>query len=146
MMKTNKLKVVLDTNVLLVSIPPGSKYRLIFDKLLMGVYDLFISNEILSEYEEKIAQWYDEQTVKELFEIFLVLPNVHRAVPYFRWNLIVADPDDNKFADLAIAANADFLVTNDKHFNVLKTIDFPKLTVCKAEDFKTIIEAASRDL
>jgi predicted nucleic acid-binding protein len=35
------------------------------------------------------------------------------------------DQDDEKFADCAIVSNADYLVTNDRHFEVLKTIQFP---------------------
>ena len=46
---------------------------------------------------------------------------------HYNWRLITIDPDDNKFIDCAVAANADYLVTNDKHFNVLKEIDFPKV-------------------
>lgn len=50
------MKVVIDTNVLLVSIPKKSKYRLIFDYLIDMKYDLVVSNEILFEYEEIISQ------------------------------------------------------------------------------------------
>jgi predicted nucleic acid-binding protein len=99
MKKINKLKVVLDTNVLLVSLPPRSPYRLIFDKLLDGTYELYISKEILTEYEEKIAERYDPQTVKELVGLLLILPNVHEITPYFRWKLIVNDADDDKFVE-----------------------------------------------
>lgn len=90
------MKVIIDTNVLLVSFPLHSPYHLIFEKLLGGAYTLVISNEILSEYEEQIAERYDAQTVKELFELFVILPNIERITPYFRWNLILTDPDDNK--------------------------------------------------
>jgi len=62
MKKINRLKVVLDTNVLLVSIPPLSQYRIIYDKFLSGSYDLCISNEILTEYEEILTQRYDIET------------------------------------------------------------------------------------
>jgi rRNA-processing protein FCF1 len=41
------MKVVIDTNVLLMSIPRISKYRPIFDKLLKGKYRLAISEGIL---------------------------------------------------------------------------------------------------
>ncbi len=50
------MRIVLDTNVLLVSIPKRSPYRIIFDNLLANKFDLVISNEILSEYTEIIAQ------------------------------------------------------------------------------------------
>jgi predicted nucleic acid-binding protein len=58
---------------------------------------------------------------------------------YYKWNLITADPDDNKFVDCAVSANVDFIVTNDKHFNVLKNIDFPQINVIDIDAFKKII-------
>lgn len=45
--------------------------------------------------------------------------NIVRVEPQFRFNVITADADDNKFADCAIAANADFIITEDQHFAVL---------------------------
>ena len=133
------MRVILDTNVLLVALPSCSPYRLIFDRLLEGAYQLCLSNEILTEYEEKIAERYDAEAVKDLLGVLLLLPNVRQIIPYFRWNLIENDPDDNKFVDAAISANVDYLVTNDKHFNILKTLDFPKIHLCKAEEFKAIL-------
>ena len=46
---------------------------------------------------------------------------------------------DKKFVDCAISANADYIVTNDKHFNVLKKMDFPKINIIDIETFKKII-------
>ena len=93
----------------------------------------------MTEYEEQIAIRYDAQTVNELMGILLVLQNVQRVTPYFRWQLIINDPDDDKFVDAAIAANVEYLVTNDRHFNVLKNVDFPKVTLCTAENFLKIV-------
>ena len=56
MTNLNNLRVVLDTNVFLVSLVPHFKYYWVFEKLQEGEYDLIISNEILSEYEEKIIE------------------------------------------------------------------------------------------
>lgn len=39
--------------------------------------------------------------------------------PTFFFRTISADRDDDKFADCAIAANADFIITSDQHFHVL---------------------------
>ena len=36
--------------------------------------------------------------------------------PSFFFRTISADRDDDKFADCAIAANADYIITSDKHF------------------------------
>jgi len=38
-----------------------------------------------------------------------------------------------------ISANAKIIVTNDKHFNVLKKIDFPKVNVVDIDAFKDIL-------
>ena len=58
---------------------------------------------------------------------------------YYFWGLIKSDLDDNKFVDCALMANADFIVTEDKHFKVLKDIPFPVITVLGIEDFKKIL-------
>ena len=52
---------------------------------------------------------------------------------------ITEDPDDNKFVDCAIAADAELIVTNDKHFDVLRTVSWPKLTIIKLKEFAALI-------
>jgi predicted nucleic acid-binding protein len=49
------------------------------------------------------------------------------------------DPDDNKFSDCAIAAGANYLVTEDKHFDVLKEIGFPQINVVSLDEFRHIL-------
>ena len=39
-----------------------------------------------------------------------------------------------------IAAGADFLVSNDRHFNVLRSDDFPPVQVITLEDFLEIVQ------
>jgi predicted nucleic acid-binding protein len=45
--------------------------------------------------------------------------NVLYVEPHFRFRLIAADPDDDKFADCAITVEADFILTSDRHFDAL---------------------------
>jgi len=58
---------------------------------------------------------------------------------FFKWLLLVNDEDDDKFADCAVSGNADFIVTDDKHFNTLKNVEFPAIKVIKTQDFLEII-------
>ena len=81
------LKVVLDTNTILRSISRRSTFSIVLDKLYEGEYELWVTNDILLEYEG----------------------NVH------------------------------YLVTNDKHFNVLKSIPFPAINVITLETFKDLL-------
>ena len=89
----------------------------------------------MAEYEEKLTNKYSSKTADLILSILSVAPNVIFHEPYFKWNLIEQDADDNKFADLSIAGNADYLVTNDKHFNVLKSVEFPKVNIITLDDF-----------
>lgn len=133
------MKIVLDTNVLLVSIPRMSKYRPIFDALLSGRIELSVSNEILSEYLEIIAVKTTPTIANNIAELLMNLPNVELIATYFRWSLITADADDNKFVDCAIAANSDYLVSNDRHFRELERISFPQVNVLTPIEFLDLI-------
>lgn len=62
---------------------------------------------------------------------------------HFSFGLITVDADDNKFVDCAIVANAHFIVTEDKHFYVLKNIEFPHVDVIGIDDFKDILASSS---
>lgn len=66
------MKVVLDTNILLVSIAKKSQYRVIFDSLLSNKFDLIISNDILSEYTEIIAQKTNGMVANNISEMLLL--------------------------------------------------------------------------
>ncbi|MFN0036366.1 MAG: PIN domain-containing protein, partial [Saprospiraceae bacterium] len=83
------MRIVLDINVLLVSLPVGRKYRPIFDALKAGAFKLLITNEILTEYEEKIDEKTTPQIAQNVVRLLLNLPNVERISNiYYRWNLI----------------------------------------------------------
>jgi uncharacterized protein len=71
-----------------------------------------------------------------IMEMLDNLPNVEFITRYYRWNLITIDPDDNPFVDCAVAVSADALITQDKHFNILKTIPFPVVNLMNYDEFK----------
>lgn len=133
------MRVVLDTNIFLVSIPPQSTQHLIFQKLLEKEYELLVSSDILLEYEEILAQRANPIIAKHAFLVLENLPNVIKVENHFRWNLIEVDKDDNKFVDAAFNGNADYLVSNDRHFNILKSTDFPKVTLLNLEEFMALL-------
>lgn len=61
------------------------------------------------------------------------LKNAEQTETYYNWHLIEQDKDDNKFVDAAISGRADYLITNDHHFDILKSIAFPKVEVMNIE-------------
>ncbi len=113
------MRVVLDTNVILRAISSRSQFAIIIDKLFSNEFELLISSEILLEYEEILTKFYGILTAKSFLDFLLLLPNVTKISPSFKLNLILKDPDDNKFIDCAFAGNATYIVTDDRHFNIL---------------------------
>ena len=130
-------KIVLDTNVLLVSISSKSKLHWIFKSLLEGKFTLCVTTDILAEYAEIIELHMGILASENALGVLENLPNVEFITNYYKFNLL-KDEDDNKFVDCCISANADFIVTHDSDFNLLKNIDFPKVVVIDTMTFKKI--------
>ena len=124
------MNIVLDTNVLLQVAFTEKAPRIVWDKLLAGEYILCVTEDILYEYQEKVIDcFHNEQLANALINILLNSKYVKRVETYFRYNLIKADVDDNKFVDCALACNAKFIVSEDAHFDELEKIEFPQVDV-----------------
>ena len=128
-------RVVLDTNCLLQALPSRSPYHKIWTGILAGHICLCVNTEILNEYEEILAQKTTAEIAHNVVEAIARLHTTKFQEVYIHFGLIEADADDNKFVDCAVASNAEYIVTNDAHFNVLKQIGWPKLTVIAIKEF-----------
>jgi putative PIN family toxin of toxin-antitoxin system len=134
------MKVVIDTNIFVACYSVNSLHHDIFRNLILGKYKLMLTNSILFEYEEVLGQKYPGSLVEIFKDILSISENVILVEPYILWNLIEVDPDDNKFVDCAVNSGADFIVTQDKHFNILKTIGFPPTNVIGIDAFLEIVK------
>ena len=94
-----------------------------------------MSNEILEEYAEILQKLTDAETSELVLSTILNSPFVRFVTPYYKFNLIEADPDDNKFVDCTLAAGARFLISNDHHYDILKRIEYPKVDVLTISEF-----------
>ena len=134
------MKIVLDTNCLIPIIIPGSFGYDIWQAFRYGRYTLCVSTEILLEYEEILTRITgDKEFALYVVEAIANAPNVERINPSFRFNLIISDPDDNKFVDCAIIAGTTYIVSNDRHFKELEQYDFPKVDVRTLSEFLNIV-------
>ena len=128
-------RIVLDTNCLLQALPSRSPYHKIWTEILVGRICLCVNTDILSEYEEIIAQKTNAEIAHNVVEAIARLHTTEFLDVYYHFGLIESDVDDNKFVDCAIKANARFIVSQDHHFDILKTIPFPKVDVISIDDF-----------
>lgn len=102
--------------------------------------DVYLTTDILHEYEKKIAEHWSVEVARAVIRTLTESSSVHLITTYFRFGLIINDADDNKFTDCAFAANVDFLISNDKHFDILKKINFPKIKVIRLEEFESFLK------
>lgn len=133
------MTVVIDCNVLVMCLTSRSPWHIIYQSLIAGKYNLAITDEIVLEYEEIIQKKYGITTSNAFISLLSELPNVYYLHTYYRWLLIDADPDDNKYCDCAVAGKADYLVSEDNHFNILKTVSFPKITAVSIDEFAAML-------
>jgi len=129
------VRLVVDTNIFFPAFNPKSRYYPIVENFISKKFSLLISTPILLEYEEILQRVFPESLLEQFWLFLLTSDNVAFVNPTFRFLLPFTDEDDEKFVDCAVCGNADFLLTNDKHFNILKNIEFPKVKVVTADFF-----------
>ena len=125
---------MLDTNSLLQCISRRSAFHEIWLSFLDGRNLLCVTNEILIEYEEILERETSHEFALLAMNVIINNPYTMFVTPYYHFNLIKSDPDDNKFVDCAVAGNARFVVTEDRHYKILEEIDFPKVDIIGLDD------------
>ena len=132
-------RIVIDTNCLLAILPSASPYHKVWTDFIGNKLEICVSNEILMEYEEILSQKTSSFFADAIIKALINRKNLIRVSPTWRFSLITQDPDDNKFADCAVAGQAEILVSNDKHFIALNRIDFPSIRLLSIQEFAAML-------
>lgn len=123
-------QVVIDTSVIISAIRSkrGASYKLLLTLGQNPNWQSNLSTALLLEYEEKINEQAPEfGYTKDDIENFLdfLCSEANEPAIYFRWRPFLKDADDEMVLDLAIAANADYIITynlrdfrNVERFNI----------------------------
>ncbi len=118
---------------------PRSKYHAVWESFVSGENRLCITNDIIEEYIEILQKLVGYEVSEYIVKTIINSPFTEFFTPYYHFELIKADPDDNKFVDCAIVAHARYVVTNDYHYDVLKEIPFPKVQIISIQDFMKVV-------
>ena len=120
--------VCIDTNVVLGMFGRGAPWLVLRQALFSGRFRWAISTEILLEYEEVTAREMGTAQTAVMLRFIELLQESRRNILYispdFRFHTIPADADDDQFADCAIVAQADYVITADRHFRTLATAGY----------------------
>lgn len=114
------MTVCIDTNVLMSMLSHRHPWKHILEAWTQKRFEWALSNEVLTEYEELILprvgflRW--DRFMSLLENAAQHSGYIRFTSPSYRFRVISADPDDNKFIDCAVAAEAEWIITEDAHF------------------------------
>jgi putative PIN family toxin of toxin-antitoxin system len=132
-MRDKKLKVVIDTNVLISSIWGGKPYKII-EMWDQGKILVVVNQDILDEYFVVLNRFHlTEEDIEDITILFLNPNKTIIADSDLRLNIIKSDPEDNKFLECAKTGNADFIISGDKH--LLGIDSFENIKIVTVNDF-----------
>jgi putative PIN family toxin of toxin-antitoxin system len=132
------LKVVLDTNIFISAFAiPGGKAEEAYLNAVRGNFNLCSSVAILTETAQKLRDKFgwDEDKITRLLKTIAKIATIIKSQP--RLHLLTDEPD-NRILECALAADADLIVTGDKHLLSLK--HFQNAKIVRLSDFLEILK------
>jgi len=124
---------VLDTNILIsLTLWDQSVAHRLFSKIVILGHELFSSKEIIDEYRHSLTRDFDysNEEINSFIERTLLFLNLVETNE--KLDIVKEDQTDNKILECAIAANADYVITYDKHLLRLK--EFKSIRIITPEE------------
>ena len=132
------MKVVLDTNIFISGIHwPGPSGKVLiswFDDL----FELVSSEEIVEEITRVLMNFkvpLSTTTINLWKNIILEKSIIVKPTEII--SIVKEDPGDNKIIEAAVAGNANYIISIDKH--LLKLKEFRNIKIIKPEDFLKVL-------
>ncbi len=133
------MRIVLDTNVFISGIFwEGNFCSQIIDGWKRGRFQLISSLKIIDELIETLRNFkisMNEDLIKEWKN--LIIENSIMINPLTTIKVVKDDPEDDKFIEVAIDGEADFIISQDKH--LLKLKEYNKIKILKPEEAVLIL-------
>ncbi len=127
------MRIVVDTNVIVSALVFGGLPRRVFEFVEDGYCELFYADEIQEETRRVLHDkfgWDEERLDRYLRTLWNLGKKV---VLLHRVNAIQEDPDDNRILECALAADADVIVSGDRH--LLRLGGYEGITILTPRDF-----------
>jgi uncharacterized protein len=128
------VKAVLDTNIWVSSIIFGRRLASILDLWQTNHFTAYFSPATMHELHNELLDWGIKLGVQKEIADYLHLLNRRAIVVYPQHPFHqCADPDDNKFFEVALEARCDYLVSGDS--KVLQVQPVPSLNIVSPRAF-----------
>ena len=133
-------KVTADTNIYLSALNFGGKPQELLELARADKIELAISNAIITEISRVLYNKFswDRADVAEAVDLLLRFTKyVH---PDHRFDVVPADPDDNRVLECAVQAGSQVIVTGDTHLLMLRK--FGSVRIQNVSDFLVAFRAS----
>ena len=130
--------VVIDTNVLISSIfwDEGNSHKIAALAIQQKITN-FTSTEMLNELANVLRKKFNQPEDKIENQLALVANYSQIIEPEIKVNVVKDDCKDNIILECALACNADYIVSGDRHLLALK--EYRGIKIVKPADFFKII-------
>ncbi len=140
--KPAKLRVVLDTNVLVSAFQfPSGTAATLWDALGRGRYLLVSSPAIVREFAAILRNPFEWEEADVKRAVRLLARKASFVNPTSIPDAVPDDPDDNHIVACALAGRADLIVTGDK--DLLRLKEYQDIPIVRTMDFVRTVSGAS---
>jgi putative PIN family toxin of toxin-antitoxin system len=132
------VKIVIDSNVFISSFFWGGYPKEVFERIINGFDELYITDEILKEISSVMNSRKFGTNIKEIEDYIKIIKKysnkiVSKNVP----ESISRDKDDDKILQCGLDGNVDFIVTGDEDLLVLR--EYKSIRIIKPKDYLKIV-------
>ena len=132
------MKIVIDSNIFISAFFWGGKPKEIFDRVLNGFDELYITDEIVNEINKVMGSnkfTVNNNDIKDYINI--IEKYSKKIVSKNNIKSISRDADDDKILQCGIDGNVDYIITGDNDLLILK--EYNKIKIIKPKEYLEII-------
>jgi len=131
------LKVVFDTNIYISAfVIPGVRAEEAYRHALRGTFTPYSSLAIRTETAQKLRRkfgWPEDKVIR-LLKMIARVATVLKTNPHIH---LISDEPDNRILECALEAEADYIITGDKH--LLSRKRFQNIRIIRLSEFLEIL-------
>jgi len=132
------MRIVLDANIIISSFFWGGNPKIIVERIISGIDELFISKEILEEIEGVIRRpkfHTDNDRINYFINSIEEIGN--KITPQKLGETGSRDRTDNKYIECGTTANVDYIISGDIHLLELKK--YQNMQIVSAKNYLDIV-------
>ena len=132
------MKIVIDSNIFVSSFFWGGNPKEVFDRVLNGLDELFITDEIIEEIISVMSSSKFTVNINDIDDYVKIIEKYSKKIVSEIPVFISRDQDDNKILECAFDGNVDYIITGDKDLLVL--IEYESIKIIKPKEYLELPE------